>query len=208
MEYKTTQRERSRLATDLHDTLEQALTGVSLQLQAVELFRGNDPDRSATHLRLAQQFLDRSREDMHRTVWDLRAHGLDGRGIVEALRDQLGRMVAGSPIRSTVESVGQNQDLPDFIAVNLLRLAQEAVTNTLNHGAATQVDVCLDFRADGVTLRVTDDGCGFDPAPCARAPRRAFRIAGNARTGQACGQRGSHRQRTEPGHEHRGGGPR
>jgi signal transduction histidine kinase len=39
MEYKTTQRERSRLATDLHDTLEQALTGVSLQLQAVELFR-------------------------------------------------------------------------------------------------------------------------------------------------------------------------
>ena len=164
LEFDTTLRERTRLANDLHDTLEQALTGLSLQLQAADLFQGTDPDRSARHLRLAQQFLDRSREDVHRTVWDLRAHGLAGRSLVEALRERVHAMVAGSSIQIEVASEGEVLPMPDVIAGNLLLLAQEAVTNALKHAHPQQVAAHVVFGANGVSLRITDDGAGFDPA--------------------------------------------
>ena len=163
LEFDTRLNERKRLAGDLHDTLEQALTGLSLQLQASELLHDADPERSAQHLRLARQFLDRSREDVHRTVWDLRAHGLDGRSLMVVLRERTLAMVAGMPEKITVESEGETVALPDFIAGNLLLLAQEAVTNALKHAGAHSITVRIMFLPDGVTARVTDDGAGFDP---------------------------------------------
>jgi signal transduction histidine kinase len=163
LEFATRLNERKRLAGDLHDTLEQALTGLSLQLQASELLRHTDPERSTQHLRLARQFLDRSREDVHRTVWDLRAHGLDGRSLMVVLRERALAMVAGRPEKITVESEGETVALPDFIAGNLLLLAQEAVTNALKHAGAHSITARIIFLPDGVTVRVTDDGAGFDP---------------------------------------------
>ena len=164
LEFDTRLNERKRLAGDLHDTLEQALTGLSLQLQASELLHHADPERSAQHLRLARQFLDRSREDVHRTVWDLRAHGLDGRSLMVVLRERTLAMVAGRPEKITVECEGESFALPDFIAGNLLLLAQEAVTNALKHAGAHSITARIIFLPDGVTVRVTDDGAGFDPA--------------------------------------------
>ena len=164
LEFDTKLRERTRLAADLHDTLEQALTGLSLQLEATELFRTTAPERSAQHLRLAQQFLDRSRADVHRTVWDLRAHGLAGRDVVTVLRERTAAMVAGCAVEIAVETEGAALPLPDFIAGNLLLLAQEAVTNALKHAHAQHITVRVAFAPDGVTVSVTDDGVGFHPA--------------------------------------------
>ena len=164
LEFRTTLRERTRLAHDLHDTLEQALTGLSLQLQAAELFQGQDAERSARHLRLAQQFLDRSREDVHRTVWDLRAQGLDGRGLVEALRARAESMASEGGLTIQVAGRGEAVPLPDFIAGNLFLLALEAITNALKHAQANRVDVDVEFSAEKVMLRIRDDGRGFDPA--------------------------------------------
>lgn len=163
LEFDTTLRERTRLANDLHDTLEQTLTGLSLQLQAAELFQTAEPVRSAHHLHLAQQFLDRSREDVHRTVWDLRAHGLGGLDLVEALRERMRLTVSGTEVRIRVDSEGVMFPLPDFIAGNLLLLAQEAITNALKHAAACNITACVVFQEEGVALRVVDDGVGFDP---------------------------------------------
>ena len=167
VEFDTRLRERTRLANDLHDTLEQALTGLSLQLQAADLFRDSDPEKSSQHLLLAQQFLDRSREDVHRTVWDLRVHGLDGTGLIDALRERAGAMVAGRPVTITVEEDGTPRSMPDVIAGNLLLLAQEAITNALKHAAPQQISARISFLRDEVWLEVRDDGCGFevDAAP-------------------------------------------
>jgi len=164
LEFTTTLRERERLAHDLHDTLEQALTGLSLQLQAAELFQVGEPARSAEHLRLAQQFLDRSREDVHRTVWDLRARGLDGGGLVEALRERAETMVSEEGVSIEVFGTGDGGFLPDFIAGNLFLLALEAITNALKHAAAKRIEVMLEFTSEGVRQRITDDGCGFEPS--------------------------------------------
>ncbi|MEI6656641.1 MAG: sensor histidine kinase, partial [Verrucomicrobiota bacterium] len=163
IEFDTTLRERTRLANDLHDTVEQALTGLSLQIQAAELFHDSEPARSVQHLRLAQQFLDRSRDDVHRTVWDLRAQGLDGRSLTEALQEQANAIFGGGPVRIEVTSDGVEFPLPDLIAGNLLLLAQEAITNAMKHAKPGKLAVLVTFNPNGVTLLVTDDGAGFDP---------------------------------------------
>jgi signal transduction histidine kinase len=167
LEFDATLRERKRLAADLHDTLEQALTGLALQLEAVDLFRSEAPERSTHHLHLARQFLARSREDVRRSVWNLRAQGLEGRTLSEALREMLAALTQaaltrGQAVRCACEVEGTAVALPDFIAGNLLLLAQEAVTNALKHARARTIVVRVIFGADGVTLSVEDDGEGFE----------------------------------------------
>jgi signal transduction histidine kinase len=162
LEFDAILSERRRLANDLHDTLEQALTGLALQLEITERSKTNDPELSARHLNLAQQFLERSRREVHRTVWDLRAHGLDGRDFLDILHERAKAMVAGSPVAISVEREGVAYALPDLVAGNLLMLAQEAVTNALKHGSPAKIEVRLRFSQDRVELEVKDDGRGFD----------------------------------------------
>ncbi len=167
VEFDATLRERKRLAADLHDTLEQALTGLALQLEAVVLFRNDEPERSTRHLHLARQFLARSREDVRRSVWNLRAQGLEGRTLVEALHEMVGSLTEGQPVECACEVEGQPIPLPDFIAGNLLLLAQESVTNALKHAEPGTIRVKVTFSPEKIILAVEDDGIGFDPA---RAP--------------------------------------
>lgn len=163
VEFETTLRERTRLAADLHDTLEQSLTGLALQLEAADALHTEAPERSEQHLSLARQLLARSREDVRRSVWNLRANPLEGATFTEALRQIAADRSSGLPLRITVESTGEPFPLPDFIAGNLLLLAQEAITNALKHAAPSQIALRLDYRADALELRIRDDGRGFIP---------------------------------------------
>ena len=166
LEFDTILAERRRLANDLHDTLEQTLTGLALQLEIVELSKTSDPDLSSRHLKRARQFLERSRTEVHSTVWDLRARGRDGMDFLDILQERAAAMVAGSTVAITVEREGEDIPLPDLIAGNLLLLAQEAVTNALKHASPRTIRICLKYMGDEVELEVADDGRGFDPKHC------------------------------------------
>lgn len=163
VEFDATLRERERLAADLHDTLEQTLTGMAFQLEATEALHREAPDRSAQHLGLAKQLLTRSREEMRRSVWNLRSHSLENRTLPEALREAAARMADGQLPRIEVESEGTVRPLPDLIGGNLMLFAREAVTNALKHSAAHHIRVRVVFGAATVELSVEDDGKGFDP---------------------------------------------
>lgn len=179
LEFDATLRERRRLANDLHDTLEHALTGLSLQLEIADHYHPDDPARSARHLHLARQFLDRSREEVHRTVWDLRTQGLGGRDILDVLRERAAAMVAGSSVVLSVEREGEPVAMPDLLAGNLLLLAQEAVTNALKHAAPGEISVRLRISsADTVILEVHDNGRGFDPATASGQQEGHFGLQG------------------------------
>lgn len=164
VEFETTLRERTRLAADLHDTLEQSLTGLALQLEAADALHTEAPARSGQHLGLARQLLDRSREDVRRSVWNLRTDPLEGATLTDALRAIAADRSAGLAVRIGVESEGEPRPLPDFIAGNLLLLAQEAITNALKHAAPQYIALRLIFTKNAVTLSIHDNGHGFTPA--------------------------------------------
>jgi len=161
-EFAATIRERERLAADLHDTLEQALTGVAFQLETMNRLREHPPEMSHRHLFLARQILSGSREDVRRSVWNLRSNVLEGRLLREALEFIASGLVEGSGIAITTGGTGDEEELPDLIAGNLLMLAKESITNALKHSAPTAIHLDVNYEPGRVTLIVKDDGCGFN----------------------------------------------
>ena len=164
VEFNTTLHERERLAADLHDTLEQSLTGVAFQLETLNRL---PPERTGRHLELATQMLARSREDVRRSVWNLRAQALDGRLLREALRHVVEPITEGTGIRVEFGGTGEEEALPDLIAGNLLLLAKEAVANALKHAHPKHLKLTVDYEPATATLTVQDDGIGFTPATAA-----------------------------------------
>lgn len=164
VEFESTLRERNRLAADLHDTTEQALTGLAFQLEATDALHSRAPERSQQHLSLARQLLSRSREDLRRSIWNLRARPLDQHTLAEALGEIAADRAMGTNTRIVVDCEGPPRPLPDFVAGNLLLLAQEGITNALKHAHPREIALKLTFRPRDLALMIRDDGYGFDPA--------------------------------------------
>lgn len=153
--------ERMRLAADLHDTLSQSLSGAAMQLEVV----GNlapEVGESHEHLALAKRLLDRGREDLRRTVWDLSPSALAERDLAAAL-EKIARESAGSR-EVILHRSGDISSLPERIRVHLFRAGQEMLNNALRHGNPEKIEVTLEVSPDRVLLEICDNGCGFDPS--------------------------------------------
>lgn len=162
VEFSATLRERERLAADLHDTLSQTLTGVAMQIDATR--RAPEPALAQRNLTLASQMLSRGREEVRRSVWNLRANELDGSLLREATRHLAEALLEGTNIALKVGGTGDECRLSDFIAGNMLMLAKESLTNALKHAQPSKIEIAVNYHDSRVTLTFHDDGHGFDPA--------------------------------------------
>ncbi len=155
--------ERERLARDLHDTLAQGSTSVLLLLSAARAAVGNDTAACRRHLDLAEQSTRDNLGELRTLVVAMTPPRLDGVSLPAALRrltDQLGQELSIQPAMTVS---GTHRALPAASEVNLLRVTQETLANVRRHSGATAVTVELGYHDDGVTLRIADDGRGFDP---------------------------------------------
>lgn len=155
--------ERNRIARELHDTLEQELAAITMQLDlAVDSFR-QAPQVAFHALDAARSMSRHSMIEARRSVWDLRCDLLE-RGDLPSALDGIVRSLAteGEP-EIQIEVSGTPLRLPGPIEMNLLRIGQEAVANAVKHGRASRVQVELHYTAENVILSVHDNGCGFDP---------------------------------------------
>jgi len=154
--------ERARLAREIHDTLAQGFVGISSQLDAVALTLKDHTDLAARHLELARKMARHSLTEARRAVMDLRDSALEGQELTEALSEAARQWTAGSPVRVQVDVSGNGRKLPEEMEQNLLRIAQEAVTNTVKHAHAKRVRIRLDVEPGQLSMVVTDDGAGFE----------------------------------------------
>ncbi len=172
----TTKQERTRVAADLHDTLEQSLAGVALQLRAIETARTQD--LAERNLSLATQILAQSREDLRRSVWNLRVTDSG----VTLLRDELRKIClaifSGTPITAEVGGKGIERKLDVLTTDNLIMISKEAMTNALKHGNPNRIQIDVDYTAQSVSIAVSDDGCGFDSEKVAGTHQGHFGLTG------------------------------
>lgn len=154
--------ERERLAADLHDTMGQGLVALALQIEAAEALQAQAPASSARHFHLARHLLTRTREDLHRSVWNLRAGALHDRTLPEAMREVFARCCDGESLRIQVDEEGDWTNVPDFVSGSILLLAQEVVTNAVKHAQAEHITVRACCAASDITISIADDGRGFD----------------------------------------------
>ncbi len=165
------QEERQRLARELHDSLEQEMTGVGLQLETALARVMSDPDAAKVSVERARRLLHRAQRETRETIWDLRSSATDPGVLPGLLREVLGPIAeavgAGLEV-SFSENVPDG--LPGTLMHHLVRIAHEAVANAAKHGHPKSILVSLDFIDNEIHLLVRDDGCGFlqETAPGAR----------------------------------------
>jgi signal transduction histidine kinase len=169
LQFKAVLAERTRLARDLHDSLEQTLTGIALQLDtAAKLFERN-PAASNHHLELARNWLRQSQVELRRSIWDLRTRELEQFDLANALRQSAEHLVDGTTMQLEFTTRGEKRALPEVVEENTLRIGQEALTNIAKHAQASRVNITLEFGPRALMLLVEDNGIGFvsptTPAP-------------------------------------------
>ena len=153
--------ERTRLAVELHDTLAQNLTGVSMEIEAANDLRGHAPQPMLDHLGIAAKALKSCRDELRNCLWDLRSQALEERDMNTAILRTLQPHVNDS--RIAVRFNVPRAKISDNTAHALLRVIRELVINAIRHGNATAVKVAGSLDPDVLRCSGTDDGCGFDP---------------------------------------------
>ena len=161
--------ERARIARDLHDECNQALTAVLLRLGATAQ---HAPRELADELRGTQAVASRAMDELLRLAHELRPTALDDLGLEAALRGMVERFsVPGGPRGRLAVDGGLDGLAPDTALV-VYRVVQEALSNVTRHADARRVTVEILARGPRAAVRVRDDGRGFDPGapPDAREP--------------------------------------
>ena len=160
--------ERNHMAREIHDTLAQGFTGIVIQLEAAESALAT-PERAQIHLdrarQLARDSLTEARRSV-RTLRDAQSHPqtLEADNLASAIAQSIQQVTADFEIATHFTLEGTPYLLPSPIEINLLRIAQEAMTNILNHAQANHFTVKLIYSAESIQLQVQDDGRGFDPS--------------------------------------------
>ena len=162
--------ERTRLAGELHDTLLQAFTGVTLQLQALRGRMLTAPHEAEQELGRVLKVADVALRDARAAVWDMRAPEMEARDVAAALEAAAHEAVAsyrladGAPIDLELTITGERRRLPPAVETAAHRIGREAVTNAVRHADARHIRVAIAFEHRHLCVVVCDDGVGFDVA--------------------------------------------
>ena len=162
----TINRERERLAHEIHDTMAQGFAGIGYQIQGIRtsIVRGESLDSVSItdQLNVAYQLVRSCHEEASRTI------ALLGLASPQIQRDLLGALadVARKAARNKIETIAELQGDP--IPLNLrvadafLHIGREAIANALNHGHPTILKIQLKFEDESVDLVIEDNGSGFN----------------------------------------------
>jgi signal transduction histidine kinase len=161
-QYQAVLNERTRVARELHDTVDQGLAGIALQLEAVAGSLQTSPEVARQSLDVARRMLRYSQEETRRSVMDLRSQALETRDLPGALESLARQMTINTRAEAHVRVTGVRQRLDAAEEHHLLRIGLEALTNAVKHGHATRIDIELRFAPDATNLIVTDNGQGLE----------------------------------------------
>jgi two-component sensor histidine kinase len=160
--YSAVLAERNRISQDIHDTLAQNLAGIALQLDSIHMQLPEVKSDLRERLDEACNLTRYSLAEARRAITDLRSDELECPELAAALPEIAQRVAAA--LQTRIQVIGSPRKLNPATERNLLRIFQEALTNTVKHAGARTVDVELRYAPDSLALRVRDDGQGFDPA--------------------------------------------
>jgi signal transduction histidine kinase len=155
--------ERNRLARDLHDSVKQQVFAISMQIAATKILLKRDAAAAEVRLNETEKLVRQAQQELTSLIRELRPAALEGKGLVEALRELTTQWAEQTGIVANLR-VEDTRIAPLTLAVEeaLYRIAQEALSNVARHSKATLVQMVLKTTGDTVTLSITDNGQGFD----------------------------------------------
>lgn len=168
--------ERERLAHEIHDTVAQNLSSIQMLLHAAERDLGNldvaeeELEQPLRRMEAARRAASNNLAETRAMIAALTPAGLREASISEALERIAADFAHASDMDIRVETHGEPQKLPMRVEAGLLRIAQGAVSNAVQHSGASRVRVTLTHEPEEIRLDVVDNGVGFDVAAQAGKP--------------------------------------
>jgi len=154
--------ERRRLARELHDSVSQALYGISLGAKTVKARWESHPEKALQSLDYVIELAEGATKEMRALLYSLRPESLEEEGLVQALRRQAEALQARYGISVDFQA-GTEPTLDAASRLALFRVASESLHNVVKHSEATEVRLILKGNGKGCLMEVVDNGVGFDP---------------------------------------------
>ena len=164
--------ERQRIAGEIHDSLAQGLSGIIFQTEAALL--SMKPGNASTRVTTARDLAKSSLDDARYSVWELSPPILDQKNLVESLSFMAQQFARGRVEELDIHSSGTEWIMRPEANHHVVLIAQEAISNAIQHGHARTIIIKLTYVANGLHLSVSDDGLGFTPNPDAQQRRRGY----------------------------------
>lgn len=165
--------ERTRIARDLHDSVTQTLFSLTLVTESAATLAGKDGEtRLGTQLDQVRQLSRTALEEMRSLVETLRSSDVDREGLEVALQKRVDLLRAVHDVPITVEIRGPLPQREATVSREVLKIANEALANALQHADASAIGIRLDGNGQKLTVTVTDDGQGFDLVETVRRSHR------------------------------------
>ena len=177
-------RERNRMARELHDTLAHTLTALSVQLQAAEILVRKDPPAAAELLETLSEETREGTQEVRRAMHALRASPLEDLGLLEALANLANSAASRAGCLLELQLPNRLDDSDPVLTQHLFRAAEEALNNIVQHARATTIHLSLTTSDEFYTLRIEDDGIGFDPESI---PEKHYGLQGVKERAMLCG---------------------
>ena len=159
---ESVEKERQRIARDLHDSTVQNLTSLVHKSELCMKLIDLDPIHCKLELSSMGKILREVIEDMRKMIYDLRPMSFDDIGFGVTIERALDKCKAAYNIRYSFKIEGEEYQLPNMVSISLLRIIQESCSNAINHGNAKMIDIKLIYHEDSIELMVENDGDGFD----------------------------------------------
>jgi PAS domain S-box-containing protein len=153
--------ERNRLAGEIHDTLAQTFTGISVQLELLKYLLPDNSTEVNSILDRIGSLAQTGITEARRSVWSIYPDSEDYADLAQKLADCLKNLTGNTDLHTKIEISGEPYPLSGFLGTNLLRIGQEAISNSLKHAQANELMIQLNYSPDRVSLCIKDNGIGF-----------------------------------------------
>lgn len=154
------EKERKRIAAELHDGVGQTMTAAWFNMQSVLNDNSNETHKKQV-FENALKLIDESCKEIRIVSHNMMPNVLLKKGLVNAVKDFLSQ-INKQGLNINIESDGLNKTIPAHIEAVLYRVIQESVNNVIKHANATQLFITLYNEANGIDVMIEDDGKGFD----------------------------------------------
>ncbi len=181
--------ERRRIAGEIHDSLAQGFSAISVQIEAALGRLDRAPDLAVGHLKLARDVSRTSLSEARRSVWNLQSPPTSQTSLAAAIAAACEQIAYGHGASVSVEARGHAWSVNPSAENHLVRICQEAVSNAIHHGGGVEIHIDAMYTFNQLVVTVVDDGVGFDPAAACTTPGRGFGLANMRRRAMATGGR-------------------
>lgn len=161
---ETQEKERKRIARELHDSTIQSLTNIVHKTEYCSKMIEKDPIQVKLELINMMNTVRNSIDEMRRTIYDLRPMTIDDLGLILTVQrfiNQNKELYEDIEFQIQVKQENEDIELPSLVALTIFRIIQEACNNIFKHAKAKQVTIDINYDKEDIVVLIEDDGVGF-----------------------------------------------